>query len=224
MVRQSVVWVCVRTGEGGARTQWHNAGMSESSASPETAVPHASNAVPPRQRIGPLQLFIAFSTLTLSGFGGVLPFAYRALVEQKRWLGKTEFVELFAMAQLLPGPPILHLAQMIGHRDSGWRGGVAAIAGIIVFPTLLMGLLGLSYEHLAGLPAFGGAVSGMSAAAVALIIVMTVRISSAVPRRVMPGLLVAAAFIALGLLRLPFVNVVLVLTPIGVALAWKKWL
>ena len=128
------------------------------------------------------------------------------------------------MAQLLPGPPILHLAQMIGHRDSGWLGGVASIAGIVVFPTLLMGLLGLSYEHLVGMPAFGGAVSGMSAAAVALIIVMTFRISSAVPRRVMPWLVVAAAFVALGLLRLPFVNVVLVLTPIGVALAWKKWL
>ena len=204
--------------------------MSESSnttvppASSETPASQALDSAPPRPRIGPLQLFIAFSTLTLSGFGGVLPFAYRTLVEQKRWVGKTEFAELFAMAQLLPGPPILHLAQMIGHRDSGWRGGAAAIAGIVVFPTLLMGLLGLAYEHLAGLPAFGGVVSGMSAAAVALIIVMTVRISSAVPRRVMPWLVAIAAFIALGLLRLPFVNVVLVLTPIAVALAWKKWL
>lgn len=204
--------------------------MSESSNSPvpsalsETSASQALDPVPPRPRIGPLQLFIAFSTLTLSGFGGVLPFAYRTLVEQKRWVGKTEFAELFAMAQLLPGPPILHMAQMIGHRDSGWRGGVAAIAGIVVFPTLLMGLLGLAYEHLAALPAFGSVVSGMSAAAVALIIVMTVRVSSAVPRRVIPWLVAIAAFIALGLLRLPFVNVVLVLTPIAVALSWKKWL
>ena len=44
-----------------------------------------------QMKISPLQLFIAFSQMALSGFGGVLPFAYRALVERRRWLSAEEF-------------------------------------------------------------------------------------------------------------------------------------
>lgn len=175
-------------------------------------------AKPPR--LGPLQLFISFSLLTMSGFGGVLPFAYRMLVEKKRWMEKAEFAELFAMAQMLPGPPIIHMAQMFGHRDSGWRGGAAAVAGLVAMPTVFMMLMGLAYEEFGDVQAFRKALAGMSAAAVALIIVMAFRMSSAVPRRMRPWLVVAAAFVCLGVARLPFIMVILLLTPLSVWLAW----
>lgn len=171
-------------------------------------------------RLGPLQLFISFSLLTMSGFGGVLPFAYRMLVEKKRWMDKAEFAELFALSQMLPGPPIIHMAQVFGHRDSGWRGGAAAVAGLVALPTVFMMLLGLAYEEFGEVQAFRKALAGMSAAAVALIIVMAIRISSAVPRRTRPWLVVAAAFVCLGVARLPFIMVILLLTPLSVLLAW----
>jgi chromate transporter len=176
------------------------------------------SAKPPR--LGPLQLFISFSLLTMSGFGGVLPFAYRMLVEKKRWMNKAEFAELFALSQMLPGPPIIHMAQVFGHRDSGWRGGAAAVAGLVALPTVFMMLLGLAYEQFGEVQAFRKALTGMSAAAVALIIVMAIRISSAVPRRTRPWLVVTAAFVCLGVARLPFISVILLLTPLSVWLAW----
>ena len=55
-------------------------------------------------KISPLQLFIAFSQMALSGFAGVLPFAYRALVERRRWLSAEEFPKLLALSQVMPGP------------------------------------------------------------------------------------------------------------------------
>ena len=184
-------------------------------------VAHKSVELPPgHPRIGPLQLLISFSLLTMSGFGGVLPFAYRMMVEKKQWLDKAGFSELFAAAQIMPGPPIIHMAQMFGHRDSGWRGGAAAVLGIVGLPTLLMMVMGLAYEHLGELALFRQALAGMSAAAVAIIIVMGVRISSAVPRRVRPWLVVVAAFVCLGVARLPFIAVIAVLAPLSVWLAW----
>lgn len=156
----------------------------------------------------------------MSGFGGVLPFAYRMLVENKRWMDKAEFAELFALAQMLPGPPIIHIAQMFGHRDSGWRGGAAAVAGLVAIPTLFIMLLGLAYERFGDVQVFRKALAGMSAAAVALVIVMGIRVSSAVPRCTRPWLVVAAAFICLGVARLPFIMVILLLTPLSVWLAW----
>lgn len=178
--------------------------------------------LPGRLPIGPLQLFISFSLLTISGFGGVLPFAFRMLVEKRQWVDKKEFAELFALAQMMPGPPILHIAQMVGHRESGWRGGAAAVLGIIVLPTLLMMVLGLAYQSFVDIAAFRRALSGMSAAAVSLILVMGIRLATAVPRHARPWAVVVLAFVLLGVLHVSFFIVMAFLLPLSMWFAWKE--
>ena len=49
-------------------------------------------------------LFWSMTKLALQGFGGVLAVVQRVLVEEKRWLTNEEFVEDWAVAQILPGP------------------------------------------------------------------------------------------------------------------------
>ena len=73
----------------------------------------------------PWALFVAFSLLALQGFGGVIAIAQRVVVEQRRWLTKTEFLELLAAGQVLPGPNVVNLSLMIGDRFFGWRGALA---------------------------------------------------------------------------------------------------
>lgn len=158
--------------------------------------------------------------MTLTGFGGVLPFAYRMLVEQKRWVGKEEFSELLALSQVLPGPPVLHILQMIGHRDSGWRGGLAAVLGLVAIPTLLMMLMGLMFQYFGEVPIVRQALGGMSAAAASLLLVMGLKVTAALPRRPRNWLVFAGAFICLGIVRLPFLMVIAVLVPLAVGLAW----
>jgi chromate transporter len=196
--------------------------MRDSKAVDKTLGSAADSGTGTHARLGPLRLFVAFSRLTLMGFGGVLPFAYRMLVEDWRWVGKAEFAEYFAVAQILPGPPIIHIAQMIGHRDSGWRGGAAAVLGIVGIPTLLMMIMGFMYQHLGDVAWFRNVLAGMSAAAVALMLVMAYRISSTVPRRLRPWLIVLLAFACLGIARVPFLGAILVLAPLSVGLAWRE--
>ena len=74
----------------------------------------------------PFALFIAFSLLALQGFGGVLAVAQRELVDRRGWLSRAEFVELYSIAQMLPGPNVVNLSLMIGDRYFGWRGALAA--------------------------------------------------------------------------------------------------
>src|SRR5258706_15262743 len=74
------------------------------------------------ERIAPLELFLAFSEMALSGFGGVLPFAYRAMVERRRWVDREEFARLLAVAPVMPGPTICNLAVIFGYRRSGLTG------------------------------------------------------------------------------------------------------
>ena len=79
-------------------------------------------------------LFRAFNRLALQGFGGVLPVAQRELVERLRWLTREQFLELLALAQVLPGPNIINLGLILGDRYFGLRGGLAAVAGMLLAP------------------------------------------------------------------------------------------
>ena len=61
-------------------------------------------------------LFVSFTVLALQGFGGVLAVVQRELVEKKRWMTREQFVEDWAVAQIMPGPNVINLALMIGGR------------------------------------------------------------------------------------------------------------
>ena len=58
----------------------------------------AADSRPP----GLAELLLAFSAASISGFGGVLPFARRMVVEERRWMTAEEFNDAFALSQFLP--------------------------------------------------------------------------------------------------------------------------
>jgi chromate transporter len=84
----------------------------------------------------PGELFVAFTSLALQGFGGVLPIAQRELVDKRRWLTREQFLEFLSLGQVLPGPNIVNLALMVGDRFFGWRGAAAVLATAIVVGVL----------------------------------------------------------------------------------------
>src|SRR3954464_6519417 len=103
-----------------------------------TASPPALDAAAqPRPRPASLtDLFLSFTVLAMQGFGGVLAVVQRELVEKKRWMKLDEFVEDWAVAQIMPGPNVINLSLMIGGRYFGLPGALAALAGMITLPLL----------------------------------------------------------------------------------------
>jgi chromate transport protein ChrA len=91
------------------------------------------------------ELFLRFTQISLSGFGGVMPFARRMLVEERRWLSAEEFTDVLSLCQLLPGPNIVNVAVCVGARYHGVRGAVAAFAGLMTAPFFIMLALGALY-------------------------------------------------------------------------------
>ena len=81
----------------------------------------------PVTRISPYRVFVIFSQISLSGFGGAMFWARRRLVDREHWLTDREFVEFLTLGQLLPGPPGLNLTVLVGYRFGGWAGAVAAV-------------------------------------------------------------------------------------------------
>ena len=160
----------------------------------------------PRPR-SPADLFWSFSWLALQGFGGVLAVVQRELVERKRWFIQEEFVEDWAVAQILSGPNVVNLSLVIGDRHFGLRGALAAVAGMLSLPLLVVMALALGYAGVADHPLAQGALRGMGAVAAGLIAGAALRLTPALARNVMgrPACVLAAAavFGAVALLRLP---------------------
>src|SRR5512138_3035911 len=113
-------------------------------AMPENASPAAVPApdlpLPSPTPPGLLELFIAFAKMSLAGFGGVLIWARRGIVEQHRWMTADEFNETYALCHFLPGPNIVNLSVVFGSRFRGIPGGVAAFAGL-VFPPMVIAIV-----------------------------------------------------------------------------------
>ena len=180
---------------------------------------------PPQPR-SPTDLFVSFTLLALQGFGGVLAVVQNELVERKRWLTREEFVEEWAVAQIMPGPNVVNLSLMIGARHFGLRGALAAMAGLLAVPLLLVLLLAVAYAHYGSQPYIVGALRGMGAIAAGLIIATGIKLASALKSSPlgMPlcGALGVACFIAIALLRWPLAYVLLGLGGIGCVLAYRK--
>ena len=177
---------------------------------------------PDAPKIGPLELFLAFSQLALSGFGGVLPWAHRTLVEQKGWLTQREFVDTLALGQLLPGPNIGNMAVMIGYRFAGYAGAAAAFSGLVAGPFLLMIATGLAYQTYGALPLVQQALSGMSAVAAGLVLATGLKMTGSLRRQWRPWLFMALALAGVGALRWPLLAVVGALAPFAIAAAWRE--
>ena len=192
------------------------------SLAPSFALP-AKDGSPPLQRPSLRELFLAFAGVAIIGFGGVLPWARRMLVEQRRWMSAEEFNEVYSLAQFLPGGNILNLAVIIGQRFRGAAGSLVSVVALLIGPVAIMIGLGTLYVRYGQVEAVHDALAGVAAAAAGLILVMAARMAESLVRRraALPLVLAGLAFAAVGLAGLPLLPVLAVLVPLGVALAWR---
>ncbi len=189
--------------------------MSESTPIPLQPAPIAPN---------PLQLFVAFSLISVSGFGGVLYWSRRMMVDERKWMTAEEFNEAYALCNFLPGPNIVNFSVVFGRQVGGTVGALVALLGLLGPPFLLVTLLGLLYASYGDIAALQRVLAGVAAAAAGLTISTGLKMAGPLLRE-RPGfahVLALAAFLAVGILSWPIYWVLGVLIPCGIAVAW--WL
>ena len=184
------------------------------------AAPDIPTSTPP----GVIALFVAFAKMSLAGFGGVLAFARRGIVEQHKWMTAEEFNETFALCHFLPGPNIVNLSVVFGSRFRGIAGGVAAFAGLVGPPVVIVTILAALYARFGEIDALRRILAGVSCAAVGLLISVVFRMMlPLIKKRDLIGLVVLlAVFAAIGLLRLPLPAVLLVAIPLSIAIVFAR--
>ena len=166
-------------------------------------------------------LFRGFLALGLMGFGGVLPFARRMLVEERRWLSGAEFADLLGLCQFLPGGNVINLSVAVGLRFRGAPGAAAALAGLLAAPSVIVVLLGVMYDRFADDPAVRHAFAGLAAAAAGLLVGLAAKLVWPLLRQPVPAGLAVLCFLAIAVVRVPLLPALLVLAPFSVLV--RRW-
>jgi len=172
------------------------------------------------------ELFTAFTWLALQGFGGVLAVVQRELVEKRQWLTREQFIEDWAVAQIMPGPNVVNLAMMIGGRHFGLSGALVSVAGMLLAPLALLLVMAVLYSQFAHAAPVQGALRGMGAVAAGMIAATGIKLVAALRKNAM-GMGVclgfaAASFAGVALLRWPLAWVLLGLGSLACAWAWHR--
>ncbi len=171
------------------------------------------------------ELFLAFFQITLSGFGGTLPWTRRMFVEKKKWMTAQEFNDSYALCQFLPGPNIVNLTMIFGARMRGATGALACWSGFLLLPFVLMVTVGALYARYGDIAALHRILTGIIAAAAGLLIATVAKMAVPLLRkgigRPAPFVLVATA-LSIGVMRWPLLSVMAALVPSSIALTWWR--
>jgi chromate transporter len=171
------------------------------------------------------ELFLGFAKISVSGFGFILPWARRLIVDEKKWMTPEEFNETFSLSQFLPGPNVVNLAVVFGSRMRGAPGAAVAFAGLLGPPALIATFLSFLYSQFGDADILRRILTGIAAAAIGLMIAAIAKMAEPLLRKLSPGVLVfGVTFVAIGVLRLPLISTLLVLAPVSIAIAywWQR--
>ena len=170
------------------------------------------------------ELFISFIIVSVSGFGGALPWARRMIVEQKHWMTTEEFNEAFALAQFLPGPNVVNFSVVFGSRFGGAAGAAVALSGLMGPPLVIVTVLAMLYAQFGELEILGRILSGITAAAAGLLIAVVGKMALPLftKRWTWAPAIAILAFAGVAIMRWPLPWVFAVLAPVAVAIAWFK--
>ena len=169
------------------------------------------------------ELFKAFLVISVSGFGGALPWARRMIVEQRRWMTAEEFNEAFALAQFLPGPNLVNFSVVFGLRFGGPPGAAIALIGLLGPPVMIVTILAILYAQFGDLEVLGRILKGITAAAAGLLIAVVAKMALPVFLKRWNSAPVIALLAFLGVaMQFPLPLVFGILAPISIALAWFK--
>jgi chromate transporter len=169
-------------------------------------------------------IFIAFTKISLSGFGGVLAWARRMMVEERKWMTPQEFNEVYALCSFLPGGNIINFSVIFGGRLRGPLGSVVALAGLLGPPMVLILIIGAIYAHYGDLPALRRALTAVASAAAGLMMATVAKMARPLfrNRAVVGPLIAVATFGAISIMRWPLPYVLLAIVPVSIAYAWRR--
>ena len=166
-----------------------------------------------------LRVWFKIGCIGFGGPAGQIALMHRILVDEKRWIDEARYLHALNFCMLLPGPEAQKLATYAGWLLHGVRGGLAAGILFVLPGALVMLGLSLLYALGRGVPAVDGALFGIKAAVLVIVVEALIRIGR---RSLKTGLLIGlagAAFVGIFFLDLPFPLIIVGAAVVGFLVA-----
>jgi len=168
-----------------------------------------------------LAIYKLFFVVGVFSFGGGLTaWFHREVVLVRGWMTDEEFFSGYSLAQVLPGVNSTNMAVYIGQHVRGAAGSAVALAALLTGPFFIVIAAAVAYNRLVELPGFAAAMTGIATVAVGMIFRLGMASAKDSVRHLPSMLVLAATFMAVGLLQWPLLPVLLVLVPLSIAAAW----
>jgi chromate transporter len=144
------------------------------------------------------------------------------IVEQRKWMSAEEFNETFSLSQFLPGPNVINFSVVFGSRFGGAPGAMAALAGLLGPPLIIVTLLAVLYARYGDVAVLSRILGGIASAAAGLLMASVVKMAEPLFRKRwnFAPLVAIAGFICVALVQWPLPWVFVFLAPVSIALAW----
>lgn len=139
--------------------------------------------------------FVRIGAFTFGGGHAMLPLIRRDIVEKKGWVTEEEFIDLFAIAQSLPGVFAVNISMFLGFRLRKTMGAIVAATGATLPSFLIILLLALFFEQVKSNPVVASVMNGIRPAVVAMIAIPIISIWRALHLK--PVMLVVPATVAI---------------------------
>jgi chromate transporter len=165
-------------------------------------------------------IFLEFLTIGATSFGGVVPYLRGSLVSKQQWLSDKEFVEMLSISQSLPGLNATNMAILVGQKLNGALGAIVAVLGICLPGSLLMFVVGIFYRIHGDHAWATGALKGVAAASVGLVLSTVVQLSKKSLEERLDYVFVILTVVAVNRLHL---SVLIALAVVGLmAVLWHR--
>ena len=180
-------------------------------------------AVREPHRIGLPAIFVAFSWLGVTSFGGnTAAWLYHQIAQRRHWVTDAEFLSGVALSRIMPGSGGVNLTVQVGQRLRGSAGAVAAVVGLLSGPLVIVVALAVAYTRIGWNPAVRAVLDGIAAAAIGLTFATGLKLLPSGSARFGPLAVTLATVLCVAVLRWPMLPVVLCLAPISIGLALAR--
>ena len=188
----------------------------------DAKMPDTPPEVRPPQSLS--ELFWGFLAIGARSFGGVMPWAHRVMVEERRWLTPAEFAEIIGLCQFLPGPNVGNASIVLGKRWFGLRGAIVGFAGLFALPFVWVIALGALYGEVASHPTVRAVVIGVGAAGAGFFIATAIKLGKPLIRSPAALAVVMFCFLAVGVARVSLLWVLPIAAAASLLFSYRKLL